>query len=341
MRMLNDYHFVEKKNLLKEKKMKTNKTSIKSILVGTVLVCGLFMSLPSGEVAHASEQSSAKNAFLKAQAKKKAGKTEQEKSPVVTVPKASEIKTFEDIKKAAVALYNSPLYAPEEIVFTSDVDYDTDFSDYFYSDDFSQLVDGYTYYGRTIQLRVEEQMNGKFKNTLFIYNDRDKADETDWTNRMNLAEKYIVDNYTLNTEYDVVLAINDFVGQQISYGTQITSDNPYVVQRGNATTCTGYTDVAAELYKRFGIESRLVGGLNKRGIVHAWNAVKVGGNWYYADATGYDAGDEKNPNYLMMTNSQGSTPRYTDFKVSDVPFEMSMAKLYSYEKQHKPQVAKK
>lgn len=123
--------------------------------------------------------------------------------------------------------------------------------------------------------------NGTFKNVIFIYNDhRTESEEIDWNNRMNKAEKYIVDNYKLETDYGVVYAVKDFVIGQITYGKPIPDTNPYLVREGNASTCTGYTDVMADLLTRFGIESRLV-----TGCAHALNAVKVGGIWYYSDAT--------------------------------------------------------
>lgn len=237
--------------------MRKNKT-IKSLLAVVLLASGLLMTLPTDSTAYAAEQTavgkSAKEAFLKAKAKK-AAREQQEKQPVVTAPKADEIKTFEDVKKAAIYLYNSPEFAPKEITFKSKVDFSEQFTDYaFNSMDITEQIPGYTFYGRTVEVWSEDIGGGVYKNTITIVNDRDKAEEIDWNNRMNSAEKFIVENYKLDTEYDVILAVNDFVGDQISYGKMIPENNPYVVQRANATTCTGYTDVAAELFKRFGIE---------------------------------------------------------------------------------------
>lgn len=310
--------------------------SLKVLTTGALLASGLFMTLPTDGSALATTPSTEQTAKKFVYKKKPA--TNQ-----IKVPKADEIKTFEDVKKAAIALYNSPQFAPKGIEFKSKIDFSEQFTDYaFNSMDITEQIPGYTFYGRTVEVWSEDIGGGVYKNTITVVNDRDKAEEIDWNNRMNSAEKYIVENYKIDTEYDVILAINDFVGEQISYGKMIPESNPYIVQRANATTCTGYTDVAAELFNRFGIETRIVVGSSSwSGAAHSWNAVKVGGSWYYTDATAYDGGDKKSSQYVLMTNAEGSTPLETNFKATDTKFQMSMAKAYSYEKSKKVQTPKK
>ncbi|ATP40304.1 hypothetical protein CSE16_09740 [Solibacillus sp. R5-41] len=254
--------------------------------------------------------------------------------PPVSNSGSGEFKSFGDIKNIMTNLYNDPSKDFKETIVYTKTDMEEQLINYhFNSADFSQEVKGYTWYGRTFQTSSEKVSEGKYKVTLYVFNNRNAEQHSAWVKRMDKAEKAIVDNYKLETDYDVIYAINDFIGSNISYGTDIPSDNPYMVRGEENTTCNGYTDFAAELYKRFGIESRLVQGTEKHtGFAHSWNAVKVGGNWYYSDATGYDSADQKNEKYLLMTNAEGSTPMNTNFKVSNVEFNQSMAKPYTYKK---------
>ncbi|WP_180968191.1 S-layer homology domain-containing protein [Cytobacillus massiliigabonensis] len=245
-----------------------------------------------------------------------------------------EVKTFEEIKKMAKDLYNSPLYQPEEIVFYTSKNFDDEFLDYLVTEDISQDLPGYSFFGRQVSLYVEKE-NGKYKNYLSVANTREQEDDLEYSKKMDKAEKYIVDNYTLNTDYDVVSALIDFVTNQFEYGDFIEEGHPYLLW-GQNTVCTGYTDLMAELLTRFGLESRLV-----TGDAHAWNAVKLGGAWYYTDATFAD-GTKQKDKYTVMTNSERvaslnnpSNPIETTFKATEVPFDKSMALPYNYEKQKK------
>ena len=253
--------------------------------------------------------------------------------PVETKPSTdnSSLKSFEEVKALAIAHFQKPVYQPEDIVVYSATPMEDQFSAYnFESHDMSQDVPGMTFYGRTIEIWSDKLSNGTYKNTIKVINDRDEVDQIAWEKRMDKAEAYIVANYKLDTEYDVVVAINDFVGSQISYGSYIPDDHEYLVEEGNATTCNGYTDLAATLYKRFGIKSRIL-----TGNVHSWNVVQLNGEWYHTDATGYDSGDKKNMFYITMSNGERAqfVPNIeSDFKASDVRFDPSTAKPYTYKK---------
>lgn len=249
--------------------------------------------------------------------------------PVDTV--SQQFKNLEDVKEVAKELYNNPTFQPKEVVFYTKTDLNSEFVNYsFLSRNISQNIQGYTFYGRSVEMRTDKISNGVYKNRMFVVNDRYEEDEIIWNKKMDKAEQHIVDNYSLETDYEVVKALVDFVTGQIEYGEIYSDDHTYLEMRGNMSTCTGYSDVMADLFNRFGIESRLA-----TGDAHAWNAVKVGGNWYYTDAT---FSDVKNANgqFLMMTNSERmkslNNPIETDFKVSDVPFNQSMAKPYTYKK---------
>lgn len=228
---------------------------------------------------------------------------------------------------------------PKEVIVYTKTDFEYQLTEYwFLSSDVSQDVSGYTFYGRSVEIDSQKKGKDLYHNRIYVVNDRTAKEEAEWKKKMDSAEKYIVSNYKLETDYDVVYAVNDFVINQIEYGKVIPNDHPFVVQRANANTCTGYSDVVAELLKRFGLNSRLVSG-----DVHAWNAVEVGGKWYYTDATFTDK-KTKDSKFILFTQSVRDEfiTRYdTKFKATNVKFEQSMAKPYSYKEVKKAQASKK
>ncbi|MGE7674446.1 transglutaminase domain-containing protein [Lysinibacillus sp. NPDC094403] len=322
------------------------KSTLKVLVAGALLATGMFATVATSGTAHAEWQLTPGGSWIYKE----------------YIPKASEFKTLAEVKQAMIALYNSPEFEPKDVVVYTNKDYNKELSEYsFFLKDISQDIPGYAVYGRSVSSYAEEISKGVYKNTIFISNRRDKEDEDAWYKKMDKAEKYIVDNYKLETDYDVVFAVNDFVGSQISYGKKIPKDHPYL-DTYDYSVCMGYTNLAASLYVRFGIESRILPGVSTRtGEGHVWNAVKVGGKWYHSDATFYDGGDKKNPKYLLMTEAERAQSEivtdtvYTNtvdgitteiplkiaFKATDTKFEMSMIKPYNYEKQHKTMKAKK
>lgn len=252
--------------------------------------------------------------------------------PAPTTPVVdNKLKSLEELKALTAKAYSNPAYQPKDVIVYSAKDYEDALTDYtFTTMDISEDVEGYTTFGRHIEVWVQKLANGTYENTIKVTNELDEEDYISFENRMDKAEAYIVANYKLDTDYDVVLAVNDFIGSQMSYGTPVSEDHEYLVWGEGTTVCTGYADFAANLYKRFGIESRYL-----RGDAHAWNAVKIGGYWFHTDATGYDSADKKNLFYVAMNNSERSEfvkSVESTFKATDVKYDPSMAKPYTYKK---------
>ncbi|MGE7020430.1 transglutaminase domain-containing protein [Solibacillus cecembensis] len=255
--------------------------------------------------------------------------------------KKTDLKSLEQLKQIAVDYFNKGESRPEELIVYSSKDYEEELGMYYFTSmDISEKIQGYTSYGNTLQIGVEEIKKGLYKNTIYVYNDREEARDKEWNNILDKAEKHIVDNYSLKTDAEVVHAIVDFVGQQITNGKGIDEDKEFILGYDIGNSCTGYTNYAAELYKRFGIESRYVHGVGSTGNAHAWNAVKVGGNWYHSDVMRYDSGDAKIKSAALMTANNGNKALNTNFKATDVAFQDSMAKPYNYQEVKKAQAPK-
>ncbi len=91
-------------------------------------------------------------------------------------------------------------------------------------------------------------------------------DDPDWLRALKIYE-YIIGH----TDYDTV-------------GTDMLCHTAYGCLIRESCVCDGYTEAANLLLRAAGIDSRGVYGTHD-GTAHAWNLVKLGGDWYHMDLT--------------------------------------------------------
>lgn len=132
---------------------------------------------------------------------------------------------------------------------------------------------------------------------LRVKGDGDKAEVTAKYRTTKSEENYIdneiktVSSNIINSnmsDYEKVKAVNDYLVNRYDYDYSLKSNNSYLALTTGKTTCQGYSMTAYKMFNMVGIQNRIViGSLN--GSPHAWNEVKVDGNWYNIDITNDDA----------------------------------------------------
>lgn len=132
----------------------------------------------------------------------------------------------------------------------------------------------------------------------------------------------------ISTEYKLVRAIHDYIADSLVYDERErpeSSDLDGALNTGRAT-CGGYSAMFQFFTFIGGLDCEMVYGtsINRKGQVenHAWNVVKVDGNWYNIDVTWDDP----------VTNTGEQIIRHNYFLISD----SVLAKDHTWERSFYP-----
>jgi len=86
------------------------------------------------------------------------------------------------------------------------------------------------------------------------------------------------------SEYQKTKNIYDWVCNNLSYDYSLTNRSIGDVLNGRQVVCDGYAQTFQILAEEAGLQSRLLLGYLDGGY-HIWNAVNIGGRWYFVDTT--------------------------------------------------------
>lgn len=115
---------------------------------------------------------------------------------------------------------------------------------------------------------------------------------------------------TAKTDFQKVKAVNDFVVKNTSYGgNKADRYTTYGLMKDKVAVCQGYALVTLKMLEGLNIPVRYVVG-TARNQNHAWNKVKVSGQWYNLDTTWNDptpnSPTEVQYNYFLLSDKEFS-----------------------------------
>ena len=109
------------------------------------------------------------------------------------------------------------------------------------------------------------------------------------------------------SDYEKVKAIHDYICQNVTYDYEHLGNETYKTQYtaygaliDHTSVCQGYAVLFYSMCLEAGIDARVITGtaVNQEGSErHAWNIVKLGGQYYYVDVTWDDPTNPYDPSY--------------------------------------------
>lgn len=106
---------------------------------------------------------------------------------------------------------------------------------------------------------------------------------------MNVQEIVASINKKSLSDVEKVRAVNDYIVANTAYTDQTNASphSAYTVLAEHGGVCQGYALLAHSMLQKLGLETKyIVGYVGQEG--HAWNLVKLGGQWYHLDTTWND-----------------------------------------------------
>lgn len=113
-----------------------------------------------------------------------------------------------------------------------------------------------------------------------VYYDRNEYDYERYEQAVNaLMEQVIAENMT---QWEMALAVHDYLIVNSCYDETLQRNTNYDLLVNGTAVCSGYAMAYLDIMTRLGIECRFV---ESQPMAHAWNMVKIDGQWYHIDLT--------------------------------------------------------
>lgn len=113
-----------------------------------------------------------------------------------------------------------------------------------------------------------------------IYYDRAEYDYEQYEQAVeNLIAQVIQEDMN---QWEMALAVHDYLAVNSTYDETLQRNTNYDLLVNGTAVCTGYAMAYLDILTRLGIECRFV---ESQPMLHAWNMVKLDGQWYHVDVT--------------------------------------------------------
>ena len=132
---------------------------------------------------------------------------------------------------------------------------------------------------------------------------RENGNIAEKQNELERVSGEILKNVPKGDDYAKALYIHDTIAKKCEYVSgenEEYSSTVYGCLVEKKANCEGYAKSFSYLAGRAGIASVLITGMTDRGESHAWNQVKIDGEWYNVDTTWDDMETEKETRHLYF-----------------------------------------
>lgn len=147
------------------------------------------------------------------------------------------------------------------------------------TDDYiAYIIDSYYYTIRETSTRTDVDLRIRY---------RESAEQTAEVNAITDRALRNIINNSMN-DHEKVKAIHDWVVERVEYDQSLQKYTAYEALTTGRAVCQGYALLMHNMLTKAGIANVIAAGTVNTGE-HAWNIVKLDGQWYHLDATWDDA----------------------------------------------------
>lgn len=208
-------------------------------------------------------------------------------------------------------------------------DYQRIIDEYYYFHNVENLPDSGSYLGNYLKHAEMEFCKGKFTGDhnlrieVRLTYKYDKQEVNDYLQYM----KELAAQLKKKSDYESVKAVHDYLIKNYDYDERYQNYLDYEGYLGGTMVCQGYCMAAFLLLAEMDIPVRIVVGASEdyeADSTHAWNVVKVDGQWYNMDVTWDDKGGKTPPDYTFFLKSDSDFYKHTREGWYDYDKEMAI-----------------
>lgn len=190
------------------------------------------------------------------------------------------------------------------------------FNEYYYHHSVENLLNSGSYLGRYIEDGEMVSQYGNFsgdRNCRIEVRIQYKYEKQELDKYFRIMQE-LAAGLKRESDFESVKAVHDYLIKNYNYDENYENYLDYEGYLDGTMVCQGYCMAAFLLLAEMDIPVRIVTGSAKdyeAAADHAWNVVKVDGEWYNMDVTWDDKGGRKGPDYTFFLKSDAAFYKHT------------------------------